>query len=207
MKIDLHVHTSNSIDSLIRPEDLAAKSEKLGIIPAITDHNSIASNNLFPSIAGEEIKTDRGDLIALFVTDLIPKDTLFEDALDIIREQGAISYLPHMYDSTRHGTVPKENEIAKIDVIEIFNSRTLLDRYNQAALEFAEKHGKPGAVGSDSHFLLEFGSTYNEVPDFDLDDPKQFLKSLKKAKFVKKKAPFYVRGTTTVVKFLKRAFK
>ena len=89
----------------------------------------------------------------------------------------------------------------------MFNSRTLLDSQNEKAAEFAKKYKKPAAVGSDSHFLLEFGSTYNDVPDFDLDDPGQFLKSLSKAKFVKTRAPFYVRGTTTAVKFFKRMFR
>jgi len=208
MKIDFHVHTDASSDSTIKAADLAKKSKKLSIIPAITDHNSIVSNSRVkslkvPFIPGEEIATDRGDLTALFVNELIPKKTPFAEALDLIHEQGALAYLPHMFDKTRYGAVPNEKEASKIDIIEVFNSRCLSDVYNSRAKTFAKKHKILSAVGSDSHFLFEFGSTYATLPDFDLDDPKALLKSLKSANFTTKKAPFYVRGTTSLVK-LKR---
>ncbi len=212
MKIDLHVHTRYSVDSIIKPRDLAAKSKKLGIIPAITDHNTIVAHPHMRSsqiafIPGIEIRTEKGDIIALYANEMIPKKTPFLEALDKIHEQGAISYLPHMYDSGRAGVVPEEKEIPKIDIIEIFNGRCLEDVYNSKAKSFAEKHKKIQAVGSDSHFLLEFGSTYNEVPDFDLDNPKQLLKALKKASFVTKKVSIPVRLSTGFVKLGKILFK
>ena len=107
-----------------------------------------------------------------------------------------------MYDATRHGVVPSSEEIPKIDIIEVFNSRCLGSGCNKKARQFAERHSKLQAVGSDSHFLFEFGSTYNELPDF--GTPKEFLKSLEKAVFTTKAAPFYVRGTTSLVKFGKK---
>ncbi len=208
MKIDFHVHTDASSDSLIRPPDLAKKSKKLGVIPAITDHNSVAANSKMksfnvPFIPGEEIATDRGDLTALFVNEPIARKTPFAEALDLIHAQGAIAYLPHMFDKTRFGAIPTEKEASKIDIVEIFNSRCHSEVYNSRAKTFAKKHKILSAVGSDSHFLFEFGTTYTTLPDFDLDSPKQLLKSLKSAKFTTKKAPLYVRGTTSLVK-LKR---
>ena len=42
---------------------------------------------------------------------------IFLLALDMIKEQGGISYLPHMYDKTRAGAIPKDDEISKIDIV------------------------------------------------------------------------------------------
>ncbi len=204
MRIDFHIHTKYSPDSIIKPEDLVKKSKKADVIPAVTDHNSIEANARFRKlkarfIPGEEVGTDRGDLIGLFVNEHIPKGTPFAEAADLIHEQGGITYLPHMYDVTRKGAVPKNDEISKIDIVEVFNSRCLSDMYNLRAKLFAKKHGKLMAAGSDTHFLWEFGTTYTELPDFDLDNPKALLKALEKSQIICKKAPFYVRGTTSML--------
>ncbi|MBI5046557.1 PHP domain-containing protein [Candidatus Micrarchaeota archaeon] len=209
MRIDFHVHTKYSPDSIINPKDLVSKACKLDILPCISDHNLIDAHTELRKysaqfIPAEEIRTDRGDLIGLFLTQTIPKTTEFGESLDRIREQGGLAYLPHMYDRTRAGVIPDKSELKKIDIIEIFNARCLSQDYNSKAKSFARKHKKLEAVGSDSHFLFEFGTTYNELPDFDLDSPKELLKSLRKAKFVTIPAPFYVRGTTTLVKFAKK---
>lgn len=212
MKLDFHVHTHYSIDSIISPKELAKKSQKSGIVFANTDHNTIEAHPVFkelgiPFIPGEEIRTDRGDLIALYINELIPKFTPFEEAIDKIHSQGGLAYLPHMYDKTRKGVIPDKTEVSKIDIIEIFNSRCLKSVYNTQAANFALENSKIGALGSDSHFLFEFGTSFNEVPDFDLTDPKSLLLSLRKAKFNSVSAPFYVRGTTTLVAMTKRLVK
>jgi hypothetical protein len=205
MKIDFHVHTNHSIDTLIRPKDLAAKSKRLGIIPAVTDHDTTSGHEEMrslgmPFIPGQEVSTDQGHLIGLYMTEQVEKKTPFLEALDQIKEQGALAYLPHMYDA-RTGEHASDKDAAKVDIIEIFNARCMKKEYNEQAMAFANKHNKPKATGTDSHFLFEFGSTYTELPDFDIENPKELLKALKKAKFVTKTAPIYVRGTTITVMF------
>ena len=199
MKIDFHVHTNSSLDSSIKPGELAKKAEPLGIIPAITDHNTTESWKKMKStfIPGEEIRTTAGDLIGLFLTEEIPKHLSFEETIDKIKEQGGLSYLPHMYDKTRYGCGDEFADL--IDIIEVFNGRCL-DVFNELAAKTAKTLDKPGAAGSDSHFLFEFGRTYTEVPEFDMENPKELLEALENAKITGKKAPFYVRGTTTLVK-------
>jgi predicted metal-dependent phosphoesterase TrpH len=209
MRVDFHVHTNHSPDSIIKPKDLVKKSLALGIVPAIADHNSISSHKEIlqlasPFIPAEEIATDRGDLIFLFANELVKKGTPFEEALDIIHGHGGLAYLPHMYDKTRHGAVPAKDEIPKIDIVEVFNPRCLDPVYNSRAKMFAQKNGILQAAGSDSHFLFEFGKTYTELPEFDLEDPKALLRSLKNARLVTSPAPFYVRGTTSLVKLGKK---
>lgn len=212
MKIDFHIHTRYSADSLIKPNALAKKSKQLNIIPAITDHNSISAHESFlslgiPFIPGEEIRTDNGDLIGLYTNELIPKKTVFAEAVDKIREQGGIVYLPHMYDRRKGSPVPDEKEASKADIIEVFNARCLFSSLNKKAKQFAEKHNKLMAAGSDTHFLFEFGSTYTELPEFDINNPKQLLRSLKKAKIIGKKAPFFVRGSTISIMIGKKIMK
>ncbi|MDD5340219.1 MAG: PHP-associated domain-containing protein [Candidatus ainarchaeum sp.] len=212
MKIDFHVHTGHSPDSLIRVADLMRKSKALGVIPVLADHYSIGAHAEARKlgmrfIPGEEILTDKGDLIGLYVSDLIPKNTPFMEAMDRIHEQGGLACLPHMFDYRRPSSHATEEEAAKADIIEVFNARCLGQSLNDRAAEFAAKHGKPGAVGSDSHFLFEFGTTYAEMPEFDIENPWLLLRSLPQAKLVKKSAPFYVRGTTSMIFAAKRLLR
>ncbi len=213
LKIDLHCHTHYSIDSIIKPRELAAKAKKASIVPAISDHNTLAAHKELHAlgmrfIPSEEIRTIEGDLIGLYLQEVIPKKTPFLEALDMIKEQGALSYLPHMFDKTRHG-VAYHQLANKVDIIEAFNARCPLQKYNDDAIHFAKKHKKLIAAGSDSHFLFEFGRTYFEVSaEFEdiKDNPKALLRALKSVKIHAKKAPLFVRGSTLVVKFAKRFF-
>jgi predicted metal-dependent phosphoesterase TrpH len=208
LKFDFHTHTKYSRDSRTEPKDLAKKAKELRIIPAITDHNSTKAHYEFRNlgirfIPGEEIGTDSGDLIGLYLNEEIPKKTPFLEALDRIHEQGGLAYLPHMFDLTRYGM--NDPKLArKVDIIEIFNARSVMQDFNKKADDFAKRNNIPGAAGSDSHFLFEFGSTYTELPEIDLDNPKDLLKSLRKSRVFGKPAPIYVKGTTTLVKLWKK---
>jgi len=215
VKIDFHVHTRDSIDSLIEPRHLAAMSEKLKIIPAICDHNTIAAHAKMHSsgaafLPGEEILTERGDLIGLYLSEAIKKKTRFSEALDLIHDQGGLSYLPHMFDITRKGAgEPPKESWKRIDIVEAFNARCVLQSYNQKAEAFAKKSKIPIAAGSDSHFLFEFGKTYTNLPDLDasdLEDPKSLLRALKSrsCSLVKHPAPFYIRGTTKAISIVRK---
>jgi len=200
MKIDFHVHTDASFDSIIKPKELAAKSRRTGIMPAITDHDTMAGCRKMKGlgqafIPGCEIRTLQGDLIGLFLTEEVPRKLDFDEALDRIRQQGGLACLPHMHDKTRKGCGPAYAR--SVDMIEIFNGRCF-KQFNEMAEKTARLLKKPGVAGSDSHFLFEFGHTYTEMPDFDFESPKQLVKALKskKTKHYCRSAPFYVRGPT-----------
>lgn len=197
LRIDFHVHTSYSFDGRIKPEQLVALSKKTGVIPAVTDHNSISAHSEFrkfkvPFIPAEEVETAQGDFIGLFVNEPVKKGVDFYEALDSFRAQGAIPYAPHMFDSLRPGLVKEEYGKAA-DIIEVFNARSL-ERFDKKAEEFARRERKLMAAGSDSHYPYEFGTTYTEL-DLSEDQlqPKPLLKALKNAKIVGKRTSFLKR--------------
>lgn len=217
MKIDFHVHTRHSLDSLIKPDELARKSMRLGVIPAIADHNLISAHKEMRAtgalfIPAEEIFTGSGDLIGLYLNELIPRGTQFSEAIDKVHQQGGLAYIPHMFDYGRSGRHASEAEAAKVDIVEAFNARCMDQEFNRKAADFAARKGITKGAGSDSHFLFEFGSTYVELPSLmadELEDPKTLLRALrsKDAGFVTKRTRIYARGTTKVISAARRMLR
>ena len=75
LRVELHVHTAASTDSLVSPQKLINHCQRIGIDRvAITDHNSIdgalEAHALAPErvIVGEEIETTQGELLGYFMT-------------------------------------------------------------------------------------------------------------------------------------------
>ena len=103
----------------------------------------------------------------------------------------------HIYPtlSITQDTQYRKELASKVDAIEIFNARCPFQIYNQKADELANELGKLKSIGSDSHFLFEFGHNYIEIDgefsDY-YDNPKELLKALrsKNLKFVTKKLRF-----------------
>ncbi len=209
MKLDLHNHTWHSPDSLNDLKGLMSRAKKLGIIPAITDHNSVSAHAELRKmgatfIPGEEIRADAGDLIGLYINELIPRKTGFVEAMDLGREQGGDVYLPHMYDARRRG-VSDRKLAGKADIIEVLNGHCTNEN-NALALEFAQKNRKLFGAGSDAHLLNEFGKCYVETAEFDISEPKEFLKALKKGK-IRGKAEPALKGLHAAVKIGKKLFR
>ena len=200
LKIDFHLHTEFSPDSRLRLGSLAKLCKEKGIVPAITDHNTMEGAEAFrkfkaPFIPGEEIRVSwknwRADITGLFLTEPIPKSTDAAEALDLIKGQGGLSYLPHMFDLLRFG-LRDEGLARRADIIEVFNGRSF-GVFDRKAEALAKKLGKPGAAGSDSHFLYEFGKTWTEV-ECDGLEPKALLRAMKKGtKIVGERTSFFKR--------------
>ncbi len=195
MKVDFHIHTNYSPDSTIRVPALVKKANLLGIVPTITDHYSMSAipkmeEQKIDFIPGEELRVltpnGKADLIGLFMTEVIPKNTDVFEALDLLKSQGALTYAPHPFDSMRAG-INDETILNKIQIIEVFNSHCL-SRFDQKAEEYAKRKHKLRGAGSDSHFLFEFGNTYIEL-EMDELEPKKLLKALKSGKIVGKRSP------------------
>ena len=173
--VEFHCHTQSSLDSLMTPEELLAACRERGIDRVVvTDHWSIegalATRELDPErvIVGEEVLTDKGELLAAFVTENIPRWTPYREAISRLREQGAFISVSHPFDPRRsRWTLEDLEELASlVDAFETFNSRNLSPRYNEDAAQFAQDFGLPGTAGSDAHSTAEVGRAVMRLPDF-----------------------------------------
>lgn len=178
LRMDMHIHTHASFDSLNPPERVVEVARQRGMDRlVITDHNEIAAavvlHELDPEriLVGEEVKTaERVDIIGILLRELIPKGTPARETCERIREQGGIVYLPHPFDSRRSGGGALLDEIGElVDVVEAHNSRSWKPGLNLRAEAWARAHGKLLGAGSDAHTLGEIGRGFMSVPPFTPD--------------------------------------
>jgi len=216
MRCDLHVHSFASYDCLINKETIITTCKRRNIQTlAITDHNEIFGAFKLQKelplkvIIGEEITAQEGEIIGLFLKRKIIPGLTLEETLKQIKLQEGIVYLPHPFDSSTGGRKGIRLDsvlkyVDKIDIIEVFNSRTFFSQYNQEALEFALKYKKLVAAGSDAHTPGEIGLAGVEIEDF--RGKEDFLKKLKQTVVFGKKSPPYVYLMTKWVRLKKKIF-
>lgn len=168
MEVDLHIHSQYSPDSRSRPEDIIKRAVTLGLgAIAVTDHDSLkgaaAATRLAPDslliVPGMELKTEKGDLLALFVSQEVRSKT-FATAVDEIRSDGGIAIVPHPGESPKMTS----QDIALADGLEVFNA-TLSPRDNRRSLEYATELRMPGFSSSDAHLVMEIGNGTTSVQD------------------------------------------
>lgn len=190
IKIDCHVHTYYSPDSVNSPQAIIEACYHRGLDKVvIADHNTIAGalalRELAPDliIVGEEIKTDHGELIAFFVEEEVPAWLPLEEAIARLRAQGAIIGVSHPLESLRREAMGWEallTIIDRVDFLEGFNARCILPGDNRRALALARERGLPVTAGSDAHSPMEIGAAYVEMPPFTSKD--DFMSSLRQAR-------------------------
>lgn len=192
LKADLHIHTKYSPDCNTSLEQIISRCQQTGInCIAVTDHGTIEGalkmQNIAPFviIVAEEILTPRGEIMGMFLKEGIPSGLSVEETISRIKAQDALIAIPHPFDMFRHSALDSEiiEELAEqIDVIEVFNSRSLLHRSSAKAQLFAQKYGIPGSAGSDAHTPSEIGNAYVEMPEFNGKD--DFLNALAQGRIV-----------------------
>ncbi|SFS99967.1 PHP domain-containing protein [Halostagnicola kamekurae] len=171
-RYDLQVHTDASPCSSTPPERVGAAAVEAGLDGiAVTDHDTLANvdavRDAAPSsldvIAGVEVTTTEGHLLALEVTEPPPQtDPL--TVVDHVHDQGGIAVLSHPFDAMRQSYVTNLDELADaIDAVEAVNSRCVRRRFNERATAFAAAHDLPTTGGSDAHFPMEVGRAYAVV--------------------------------------------
>jgi predicted metal-dependent phosphoesterase TrpH len=193
---DLHMHTEHSHDCAVPVPDLLDHAQQIGLgAIAITDHNvftgaqeaaELARDRALTVIPGEEVKTESGEVIGLFLREEIPRGMSFADTVAAIKEQGGLVYLPHPFD--RMHTIPDSStlhrHVAEIDVFEVYNARLLFEAQNDEALRFARKYNLIMGAGSDAHVLQGVGTGVVRMRAF--RDPEEFLISLRSAEVLRR---------------------
>ncbi|MHB8688599.1 MAG: PHP domain-containing protein [Candidatus Dormibacteraceae bacterium] len=148
---------------------------------------------------GEEVMTESGELIGLFLKRPIQGRLKLRETALAIKDQGGLVYLEHPYDpSRRHLSEASIESIADlIDIVEVFNGRSM-DEANARAEDLCDVLGVPAGAGSDAHSLSEIGSVYVEMEDF--DGAQDFLSKLRTAKVVKHRPKLLLRAEAVLTK-------
>jgi predicted metal-dependent phosphoesterase TrpH len=181
-KADLHLHTtySDGNASVERLLEHVATQTDLRVI-AITDHDTIdgalEARRLAPSygvevIVGEEVSTEEGHLLALFIERPLPPYQPAAQTIAAIHDQGGLAIAAHPYDwlvpsmgigslmEQQHSLRPKWS----LDGIEAFNAGAILPSMNARAKIAARALHLPAIGGSDSHHLATVGCGYTLFP-------------------------------------------
>jgi len=214
IKADFHLHTCYSMDCAMSLEQIIDRSLKIGInCLAVTDHNTIEGalrlKELapFPIIVGEEILTTGGEIIGLFLTTEIPSGLSPEETVGRIKSQGGLVCIPHPYDTLRLSASRDsmfESLMPEIDIIEVFNARSIFPSATNKAWQLAQKYGKPMSAGSDAHSLQEIGNAYVEMPPF--GDKETFITSLEQGRIGGSRSSPIVHFHSTWARLKKQLF-
>jgi predicted metal-dependent phosphoesterase TrpH len=172
-KIDLHTHSIASPDGGLKLKDyrrMLARG-KLDVV-AITDHNTISFAQVAQAklgdktiIVGEEITTQEGEIIGLYLEEAVPAGLTLEEAVTAIRAQNGLVYVPHPFETVRQGVqLPDLDKIASaVDIVEICNGRALFQNKGRAAADWTADHKKTAAASSDAHGIIGWGRTASLV--------------------------------------------
>jgi len=211
-QVELHSHTNWSKDCVVDGDTIIRLCERRGIDRiAITDHNTadgaLAMQKTAPDliIVGEEIMTDRGEILGYFMQESIPAGLTPDETIRRLRDQGAVISVSHPFDRLRKGAWHEEDLlkiIDKVDAIEVFNSRCMFAEDNAKAIRFAEKHNLTGTVGSDAHSRVEYGRALVRMQPF--EGASDFLLSLRVAQHVNRYSSWFVHLNSKTAKWSKK---
>lgn len=173
-------------------EQIISRCEEIGInCIAIADHGTaegalkMKSIAPFPVIVAEEILTHHGEIMGMFLKESIPSGLSVEETISRIRAQEGLVNIPHPFSTFRGSALDSEviEELVaqkQIDLMEVFNARSLMRRSSAKAQSFARKYGIPEGAGSDAHTPAEVGNAYVEMPEF--NGKEDFLSALAQGK-------------------------
>ena len=173
-KLDLHTHSIQSPDGSLRRADYQSILDRgiLDII-AITDHNSIEFAKRLHAelgekiIVGEEITAREGEIIGLYLTEVIPAGLSVAETADRIHEQGGLVYIPHPFETVRKGLplTALEGISDAVDIVEIHNGRAKFQNKTTLAADWAKRYQFASAASSDAHGKSGWGKTYSQISE------------------------------------------
>jgi len=187
---DLHLHTIYSYDGTASVASVLERAKDIGLdVIAITDHDEIrgalVGAELAPKygievIAGIEITTAEGDLLALNVTQKIERGLSLIKTVRAVKEQGGYCIAPHPtaeglgMKSLRWHTLSEAVRIPGVTntlmAIETYNATTLDREGNHYANLLADRYHISKVGNSDAHVLDAIGLGMTEFPGSTAND-------------------------------------
>lgn len=173
-KYDLHLHTEYSIhwfwrnEAIGTPKQIVKEAIRKGLAGiAITDHNEVkgslkaweyAKNKNFTVITGSEIRSEKGDILALNIKENIPKGLPVEETIKRIHDMGGLAVVAHPYAG-----FPRRSALGYVsrsfDAVEGLNGMSTL-RANKKARLVAKEMGLPITGGTDAHYWKDVGTAF-----------------------------------------------
>jgi len=175
--IDLHVHTSPASPcSSVSADAVITEAKRIGLDGiCLTDHNyvwdpsridALRQKHEFMVLAGNEITTDQGDILAFGLTRNITGIIGLKDLKAEAAEKGAFLIVAHpirgflIFGANQVGLTPekvmKRDLFQKVDAVETMNGKVTKDE-NEFASKVAAGLGLPATGGSDAHEVFEVG--------------------------------------------------
>ncbi|MCJ7745195.1 MAG: PHP domain-containing protein [Actinobacteria bacterium] len=185
MRVDFHVHTVYSRDSVITFPALVEACREKGIdAVAVMDHDVIEGALEFASrsdelraagervprvLVGEEVRSTGGEICGLFISERIPDHLEPRKTMELIKEQGGLVYVPHPFDLLKLKRL-RARELLEleelIDILEAFNGKPRFPGANMLARRFLARNHFHRAAGSDAHEPVHLGAASVELEGF-----------------------------------------
>ncbi|MGP3667216.1 MAG: CehA/McbA family metallohydrolase [Candidatus Bathyarchaeota archaeon] len=173
IKIDTHIHTIFSGDSLITVKDALYISKIKGLdCICVTDHDIVkvtekfnreSSKNDVIIIPGIEVTTEEGHLVGLGVTRPVKTKLSAAETAEKIREAGGLVVIPHPENPFKHSLKLNKDILSEVkpNAIEALTIVQTLLKPNLNKL--IKTFNIPLIAGSDSHIPHTVGSIYTIV--------------------------------------------
>jgi predicted metal-dependent phosphoesterase TrpH len=169
LRIDLHVHTRDSVDSRISLEDAARRCGEEGLDGfAVTNHDFLSET---PSsepeegdlvvINGMEISARGAHILAFDIDEPVGMGLGIPETVERIHGHGGIAVIAHPYSVFRTWVNRREIDVAGFDLVEVANAYQfpygwMLEKNTRLAREL----GLPQTGGSDAHIPRTVGRAY-----------------------------------------------
>lgn len=188
LRLDLHLHTTKSIDSTVELEDAARRCREEGLDGfAVTDHDELSKipsefseNSGIIIIPGMEVSADGAHILAFDIEEPIPPQLPIPETVDLIHDQGGIAIVAHPYSVFRAWVNGREIEEAGFDCIEVANAAQFPYGWMLSKnTVLARKLGLPETGGSDAHIPRTIGRAYT-ILEAKTRDVEGVLRALRK---------------------------
>lgn len=172
LRIDLHLHTTNSADSYVRFEDAIRRCREENLDGfAVTDHDILTEipgqaheeSNLI-ILPGVEVTARGAHVLAFDISEPIPPGLSIPETVEKIHDQRGIAIIAHPYSVFRTWVNQREIGDAGFDCVEVLNAHQFpLRMMLKKNISLAEKLGLPHTGGSDAHIPKTVGRAYTIV--------------------------------------------